>query len=81
MSFRNWNPVFSNLICQYLGFAGVYATLDAALYTIPSDVNLTPYEIECPDDARNITECWSMEYAEATSADAVGIICCEGRKC
>ena len=79
MRFQNWQPLVSKLVCQNLGFVGVYATLDGILYTIPADVTSPPYEVECPDDARNITECWFSEYPDATREEAVGIICCEGK--
>ncbi|XP_041473040.1 coagulation factor VIII-like [Lytechinus variegatus] len=72
-----WNSDASRLVCQYLGFEGVYATLIGKHFNVSSlDNNTQSAIVECPDNATAITECWYNETRVGQIETSIGVICC-----
>lgn len=77
MSFLGWEQSTSDLVCKYLDFPGVYATIDGAVLNNSAEVATLDEKITvCPDDADSITDCWFNTAPPGTGV--VGVICCEG---
>ncbi|XP_071486088.1 lactadherin-like [Diadema antillarum] len=74
---RGWTALVSRLVCQYLGFQGVYGTVNGNFYGESSqDVYAKVGVVSCPTNAANITDCWMDEETDDGVDATIGIVCC-----
>ncbi|XP_071486087.1 lactadherin-like [Diadema antillarum] len=74
---NEWTVNASRLVCQYLGFQGVYGTVNGNFYGESSqDVYAKVGVVSCPTNAANITDCWMDEETDDGVDATIGIVCC-----
>ncbi|XP_041484608.1 EGF-like repeat and discoidin I-like domain-containing protein 3 [Lytechinus variegatus] len=73
-----WNSNASRLVCQYLGFKGVYATVTSNHFNVSSLKNNTKSAfVECPVNATIITDCmYNDTRGDQMKNESIGVVCC-----
>ncbi|XP_030839537.1 lactadherin-like [Strongylocentrotus purpuratus] len=79
----NWSRNASRLVCIYLGYEDVYATVGGDLFEIISlDNNSEAVTVRCPVDVTNITDCWYEERAAVNPREeSIAVVCCTVNLC
>ncbi|XP_041484500.1 lactadherin-like [Lytechinus variegatus] len=80
---EHWTSSSSHLVCQYLGFGGVYATVGGEENgtAFPEGVTETA-SVVCLPDATDITDCWqSGEPKHGRVDESVAVVCCPVSRC
>eukprot|EP00057_Strongylocentrotus_purpuratus_P018236 XP_011672710.1 PREDICTED: uncharacterized protein LOC105442366 [Strongylocentrotus purpuratus] len=79
---EHWNKNSSDLICRYLGFEGVFATVSGVQYNASSiDANVEAAAVICPPNTTNITDCWHNETMETVNEENIAVVCCPELLC
>eukprot|EP00057_Strongylocentrotus_purpuratus_P015927 XP_011670401.1 PREDICTED: lactadherin-like [Strongylocentrotus purpuratus] len=74
----NWSRNASRLVCKYLGYEDVYATVGGDLFEIMSlDNNSETVTVRCPVDVTSIADCWYEERAAMNPREeSIAVVCC-----
>eukprot|EP00057_Strongylocentrotus_purpuratus_P013275 XP_011667749.1 PREDICTED: lactadherin-like [Strongylocentrotus purpuratus] len=80
---RNWSRDASRLVCKYLGYEDVYATVGGDLYEMSFlDRNSEAVTVRCPANVIDITNCWYEETTAINSRNgSVAVVCCTVNLC
>ncbi|XP_041484980.1 lactadherin-like isoform X2 [Lytechinus variegatus] len=74
-----WNSNASRLVCQHLGFKGVYLTLTGSHFNVSyiMDDLTQSANVDCPDTASDISDCsWYNETQNYKIELSIGVVCC-----
>ncbi|XP_030843159.1 lactadherin-like [Strongylocentrotus purpuratus] len=79
----NWSRNASQLVCKYLGYEDVYATVGGDLYEMSSlDNHSEAVTVRCPVNVTNITTCWYEETSVMNRKEgSVAVVCCTLNLC
>lgn len=79
----NWSRNASRLVCKYLGYEDVYATVGGDLYKMSSlDDHSEAVTVRCPANMTNITNCWYEDtVAMERREEYVAVVCCTLNLC